>query len=198
MDTVIKEDINSNLLEEENTIDTHDTMNKLEAILFTLADPVKLKKISEILEIDFNNIRNLAKVLNENYSKNNSSFEIIEINSSLQIVVKNKYGNLIDSVINNEDSNILTNAQLEVLSVIAYKQPVTRRDIELIRGVKSDKIVSSLIELELVVCSGVRNSPGQPQLFKTTDGFLRKFGLKNLKDLPNTKENENTNQTLFI
>ncbi len=159
-------------------------VSKLESLLFSYAEPLSYKKIMSILDIEFDVAKKAGEDLAKRYVDLGSALEVIEVNLSLQLVVRSKYGDVVDKLFENDVKKGLTQAQLEVLSVIAYEQPVTRRDIERIRGIKSDRVVQGLIDLELVEVAGKKDAPGLPSLYATTSSFLRQFGIRTLADLP--------------
>lgn len=165
--------------------------SKLEALLFSYAEPLSYKKIINVLNTDFEELKKAAGELAQRYNSCSSSLELIELNLSYQIVVRSEYGELLDELFKNDSKKGLTQSQLEVLSVVAYRQPVTKRDIERIRGIKSDRVVNSLIELELIRITGKKEAPGLPALYSTTDSFLRLFGIKTLSELPKLTNVEN-------
>lgn len=163
-------------------------LNKLkaaiEAILFSIGDSVHINKLSEALEIDKVTTKKIITSLIDEYESNERGIRIIEINSSYQMCSKSECYEYINRIHNKAQSFSLTDVQIETLSIIAYKQPVTKTYIESIRGVKSDHAVNKLIEYSLVAEVGRLDAPGKPILFGTTEEFLRAFGLKSISDLP--------------
>ncbi len=156
---------------------------KIEALLFSYAETLSYKKCTQVLGVEFQDLKEAVQILKERYEKN-SALEIVEINLSLQMLVKAEYSEYVDELFINDKGKGLSRAQLEVLSIIAYRQSVTKREIERIRGTNSARIVQSLIEADLVEAVGKKDAPGLPVLYGTTDTFLIRFGLKNISELP--------------
>lgn len=155
----------------------------LEALLFVAKDPLRAEKIAEIMEISEENIHELVETLQERYADPLSGLVLIELDNGYKIGTKPSLARYIE-ILYKQPTQTLSNAALEVLSIIAYKQPLTRGEIDFIRGVHSDTALATLVEKGLVKEIGRKDSPGRPILYGTTDAFLLHFGLKSLKDLP--------------
>lgn len=155
----------------------------LEALLFVAKEPLSVSKIAEILEISLDNVQELIAVLKERYDSTASGFMLIETDNSYRLGTKPEMARYIE-ILYKQPSQVLSNAALEVLSIIAYKQPITRGEIDFIRGVQSDRALATLIDKGLVKEVGRKEGPGRPILFGTTDAFLVHFGLKSLAELP--------------
>ena len=156
----------------------------LEAILFTTGKATKLSDIAKALEIETEAVREAAVSLKEQYEKEDRGIRIIELEDSLQMCTNPEfYEELIRLELQPKKPKI-SEVQLETLSVIAYKQPVTKSEIERIRGVNSDHAVNRLIEYGLVKELGRARLPGRPVLFGTTEEFLRSFGVSSKDELP--------------
>lgn len=155
----------------------------LEALLFVAKDPLSLEKAAEIMEISTENVYELIEILQERYADALSGLVLIELDNGYKIGTKPSLARYIE-VLYKQPTQTLSNAALEVLSIIAYKQPITRGQIDFIRGVQSDTALSTLVEKGLVKEVGRKDSPGRPILYATTDAFLLHFGLKSLNDLP--------------
>lgn len=162
--------------------------SQIEALLFAYAEPLSYKKIATILGCSFDEIKTAAMSLKSRLDEVNSAIELVELNLSLQLLARSIYDDIILRLFDSDKKRGLSQAQLEVLSILAYQQPATKRDIERIRGVKSDRVVQSLIELELIQAAGKKDAPGMPVLFATTESFLRQFGLRSLLELPVLKD----------
>lgn len=162
---------------------------KLEAILFSYAEALSYKRCMKILGVDFETLKEAVSVLKERY-REVSALELLELNLSLQIVVRPEYADYVDELYEHDKSKGLSKAQLEVLSIVAYREEVTKRDIERIRGVASQRVLQSLIDLDLVEAVGKKDAPGLPVIYATTETFLVRFGLKNLSDLPDLESGE--------
>ena len=160
----------------------------VEAVLFTLGNQVEIKKLSEVAEVSEEEILKAADRLIKKYEKDDSGVMLIRINNSLQLCTKTSLYDYLIKVAHSKKQLSLSDSALETLSIIAYKQPVTRLQIEHIRGVSCARAIDKLIEYDLVQELGRMNAPGRPLLFGTTDEFLRSFGVKSLSDLPELNE----------
>ena len=156
----------------------------IEAILFTMGDAVELKVLSDALEEDPSVVKNVIDEMIAEKAKEESGTEIIELDGSYQMCTKKNAYEYLIKIVQMPKNYRLTDVQLETLSIIAYKQPVTKGEIEKIRGVASDHAVNRLLEAGLIEERGRLSTPGRPMLFATTQEFLRRFGLKNTEDLP--------------
>lgn len=156
----------------------------IEAVLFTMGESVELKKLALAIEQDEDTTRKIIHNMMDRYEEGNRGIKIIELEDSFQMCTKaDFYENLI-RVASEPKKHVLTDSALETLSIVAYKQPVTRLEIEQIRGVKSDYAVNKLLEYNLITELGRLDAPGRPILFGTTEEFLRAFGLSSVEDLP--------------
>ena len=156
----------------------------IESILFTMGNSVELEKIAAAIELDQNETKRLIDELAEEYKAENRGMRIIELEESYQMCTnQNTYEYLI-RIAKQPKKHVLTDVLLETLSIIAYKQPVTKAEIEKIRGVSCDHAVSKLVEYNLVMELGRMDAPGRPMLFGTTEEFLRSFGIHSLEELP--------------
>lgn len=156
----------------------------IEAILFACGEPVEAQRLCDSAQILPDELPRLILALNQRYSDIGSSVEVLWLNQSYQLVTKKEFAPYIRSAVETKRNAALSPAALEVLTIIAYNQPVTRSFIDDVRGVDSAGVVASLIEKELIEEAGRLDVPGRPMLFKTTDNFLRCFGIASLDDLP--------------
>ena len=157
---------------------------KIEAILFAMGKSVRLAAIAEAVGLDEDTVRKVIHTMMDEYEDEGHGISIIELEDSFQMCTKVSMYETLIKVTNVPKKHNLTDALLETLSIVAYKQPVTRADIEAIRGVKSDHAVNKLIEYGLIEEAGRLQAPGKPLVFGTTEDFLRSFGIKSLEDLP--------------
>ena len=156
----------------------------LEAILFAMGNAVEVEKLAAAIGQEPEATRELLYGMMEKYQEEDRGICLIELDGAFQLCTKSElYGYLVKAV-RQPRKVVLTEAALEALSIIAYKQPVTKLEIEKIRGVKSDHAVNRLVEYDLVRELGRLDAPGKPILFGTTEEFLRHFGMKSLEDLP--------------
>lgn len=156
----------------------------IEAVLFTMGDSVETSKLALAIGQDTDTTRKIVRNLSDKYKSEDRGIKIIELEDSFQMCTKPECYEALVKVATAPKKHILTDAVLETLSIIAYKQPVTRIELEHIRGVKCDYSVNKLIEYNLVTEVGRLDAPGKPILFGTTEEFLRTFGLSSVEDLP--------------
>lgn len=156
----------------------------IEGILFAAGEPVKTAKLAAVLEIEIEAVEEAVGLLKYDYDTNERGFMIIDIDDGYQICSRPEYYNYIQVILGDQRRQALSNAAMEALAIIAYKQPITRGQIEYVRGVNSDSAVNRLVERGRVEECGRLDAPGRPVLYRTTQGFLRCFGLSTPKDLP--------------
>ncbi len=156
----------------------------IEAILFTMGNSVEVDKISKSIDHDIETTKKIIHNMMDRYNEEDRGIKIIELEDSFQMCTKTDMYEYLIKVASQPKRQVLTEVLLETLSIIAYKQPITRSEIEKIRGVKCDHAVNKLIEYNLVMEIGRLDAPGRPLLFGTTEDFLRKFGVQSIEDLP--------------
>ncbi|MDD6233678.1 MAG: SMC-Scp complex subunit ScpB [Lachnospiraceae bacterium] len=156
----------------------------IEAVLFTMGTSVETSKLAAAIEQDEQTTRRLVRNMMDKYNAKDRGICIIELEDSFQMCTKKEYYDNLIRVVSQPKKHTLTDSALETLSIIAYKQPVTRLEVEQIRGVKSDYAVNKLLEYNLITELGRLDAPGRPILFGTTEEFLRSFGLSSVEDLP--------------
>lgn len=165
-------------------MDKETKLATLEAILFAMGESVEIQKLSDVIEEDVNVTKELLNELKVKYEAKDSGLELLELENSFQLATKpGMYESLI-KIAKAPRRMSLSESVIETLSIIAYKQPITRLEIESIRGVSCDFAVNKLLEYNLITELGRKDAPGRPLLFGTTEEFLRSFGVKSLKDLP--------------
>ena len=156
----------------------------IEAVLFAAGDPVELERIADIVDVDKRSLREILKKMMDSYNFERRGIHIIRMQDSYQMCTNGVYAEYIGRLAEPPRKQNLSNAALEVLSIVAYKQPVTRSTIEHIRGVNCDYIVNRLIERNFIEEKGRLEAPGRPILFGTTQHFMRAFGISELDELP--------------
>ena len=156
----------------------------IEAILFTMGDSVELEKLASAIGHDEETTRKLIRNMMDKYEADDRGIRIIELDHAYQLCTKKEMYEYLIRVAKQPKCYVLTDVLLETLSIIAYKQPVTKLEIEKIRGVKSDHAVNKLVEYGLVEETGRLDAPGRPLLFGTTEEFLRRFSVHSLDELP--------------
>ena len=156
----------------------------VEAILFTMGDSVELSKIAAAIGHDEETTRKLIHNMMDRYNEEDRGIRIIELEDSYQLCTKKEMYEYLIRVARQPRRYALTDVLLETLSIIAYRQPVTRLEVEKIRGVKCDHAINKLIEYNLVQELGRLDAPGRPILLGTTEEFLRNFGVDSTEHLP--------------
>ena len=157
----------------------------LEGVLFVSGQPVSLKRLKEIAgELDPKAVRDMIEQLNQEYAQTQRAFRIQELADGYQMVTEASLAPWIKRALSLPKEDIVSKAAMETLAVIAYKQPVTKAEIELIRGVDVTGTLDTLLERQFIRVAGRKDTPGRPLLYGTTTEFLRHFGLKDVKDLP--------------
>ena len=156
----------------------------IEAILFTMGEAVELERIAAATEQDEDTCRRVIHNMMDRYSGQERGVQVIELDGAFQMCTKASMYEYLVKIAHVPKKHVLTDVLLETLSIIAYKQPITKIEIEHIRGVKSDHAVNKLVEYNLVCEVGRLDAPGRPILFATTEEFLRNFGIESLEDLP--------------
>lgn len=165
-------------------MENNNLKNILEAILFASGDPIAISVLSSSLEISTKEINAAIKELQQEYNENNRGITLIVMNSTVQMATSEQYSKLVEDVLSPIRSEKLTKSAIEVLSIIAYRQPITRSEIAEIRGVRSDYLINTLLRKEMIKECGKKDALGHPTLFATTEIFLRDFNLKDISQLP--------------
>ena len=156
----------------------------IEGILFAAGEPVKAAKLAAVLDTDLETVKEAVRLLKYNYDTELRGIMIIELDDGYQLCSRPEYYAYIQEILGEQRRQALSNAAMEALAIVAYKQPITRGQVEFIRGVNSDGAMNRLIERDLIEETGRLDAPGRPILYSTTQNFLRCFGLKSPKDLP--------------
>ncbi len=156
----------------------------IEAVLFTMGGAVELGQLAVAIGESRETAEKAAERLAERYSRKKGGMEIVRLEDSYQMCTRACFYENLIRVAAAPKKQVLSDVVLETLSIIAYKQPVTKMEIEKIRGVKSDHAVNRLVEYNLVYEAGRLDAPGRPALFATTEEFLRRFGVGSLQELP--------------
>ena len=160
----------------------------IEAILFTMGDSVELEKIAAAICHDEETTKKIIHNMMDKYMTENRGIKIIELEDSYQMCTKHEMYDYLIKIAKQPTKHVLTDVLLETLSIVAYKQPVTKLEIEKIRGVKCDHAVNKLVEYNLICEAGRLDAPGRPILFATTEEFLRSFGVGSTEELPMLKD----------
>lgn len=160
----------------------------IESLLYVTGEPLKLSEIANILECSVEFTKELIRELRVKYEEEQRGIKIVVTNDEYQFVTKPCNSEYIQKLLKTNIRQSLSQASLETLAIIAYKQPITRVEIEEIRGVKSDRAVYTLSEKNLIKESGRKDVPGRPIIYVTTDEFLKHFDFHSLKDMPSIED----------
>ena len=156
----------------------------VEAILFTMGESVEVERLAAALEHDEETVRTIIRSMMTRYDEEDRGVHIIELDGAFQMCTKPELYDYLVKIAHTPKKHVLTDVLLETLSIIAYKQPITRLEIEKIRGVSCSHAVNKLVEYGLICEAGRLDAPGRPITFATTEEFLRYFGIESLDDLP--------------
>ena len=158
-------------------------VSAVEAVLFAGGEPVERQKLCELFGIKKEELELCVRRLSKRIEENESSFELLCLDDSLQLCTKNEFGDYVSKFLEIKRTAPMSKAALEALAVVAYRQPVTKGYIEKVRGVDCSGIMATLISRNLIEECGRLDAPGKPILYRTTPDFLRCFGLSSVKDL---------------
>ena len=161
-----------------------DIKSAIESMLFVSGEPLALRELSNNLELKEKNVEEILSEMANEYEDKSRGIRLISINGAYQLVTKSENSDFVQKLLKKNQTHSLSQSSIESLAIIAYKQPITRIDIDEIRGVKSESAIARLIERGLIKDIGRLEVPGRPILYGTTDEFLRQFGLKTIKELP--------------
>lgn len=156
----------------------------IESLLFVAGEPLNIKDIYTNLELDRKTVTEILNEMIEDFQNESRGIKLINMDDSYQFVTKPENSEFIQKMLKKNKRQSLSQASIESLAIIAYKQPITRVDIDEIRGVKSESALQRLLERDLIKDVGRLEVPGRPILYGTTDEFLRQFSLQSLKELP--------------
>lgn len=189
-DVVEAEESEEDELEQVESLSREETARAVYAMLFTSDRPLNVGRIAEALgdEIDKDVVEVILEELEAQIEKANMPYRLREISGGYQLTTQPQYAPYIRRLLDIKKSAKLSKAVLETLAIIAYRQPVTRPDVESIRGVSVSHAFNQLQERNLIKAVGVADVPGRPRLYRTTDEFLNHFGIKNLKEMPSVEE----------
>ena len=160
----------------------------IEALLFASPDPLTQSKVNAVFNPETPNLKNIIIDLNKQYNEEDHAFEIINIAGGFQLVSKKEYEIYLRRMLKKTGRISLSVASMDCLAIIAYKQPISRYEIEAIRGVDSSGVLKTLLNKSLIKIKGRDSGPGRPLLYRTTDVFMEYFGINRLSDLPKLKE----------
>ena len=167
-----------------DSLDFHEIEAIIEGILFAAGEPVAIERLASVLGLQRADVEKAAMALSDGYDYDRRGIRLVRLEDSLQLCTRTEYAEPIRRALETRRAPQLSQAALEVLAIIAYRQPVTKAYIEQVRGVDSSNTVNTLVEKGLIEECGRLDVPGRPMLFRTTDDFLRSFGLSGVADLP--------------
>lgn len=156
----------------------------IEAVLFTMGESVEINKLADVIEEDVKTTKEILQDMAQRYEEEDRGIALTQFDSAVQLCTKSDMYEYLIKIAKAPRRMVLTDTVIETLSIIAYKQPVTRIEIERVRGVSCDHAINKLLEYGLITELGRLDAPGRPLLFGTTEQFLRSFGVKSLEDLP--------------
>lgn len=162
----------------------------IESMMFVWGKPLHIKEIAEIFNVDKKEIYDYCKELQEEYEQEGRGIVIREVNKSFQFVTRKENLDYIERLCTPVKHRKLSQSALEVLAIVAYKQPVTKGEIEAVRGIRCDRVIEGLSRKNLVAEVGRSDAVGRPILYGTTDEFLKQFGFETLKELPSIEDIE--------
>ncbi len=166
-------------------------ISALEAVLYASGDPISIDRLTQVFEVKPEQVEKAAEQLKLKLESSDSGIELLRLDNAYQLATKTEFADYIKKAFDLKRRTPLSNAAFEVLSVIAYNQPVTRAFVEQVRGVDCSGVITTLVEKELIEERGRLELPGRPLLYGTTKNFLRCFGLSDLSDLPPLPKDQN-------
>ena len=178
-------------------MDKREMKSVIEGLLFTWGDPLSIKDISDVLDIGKKQAEEILNDMVDEFNYLRRGIQILKVKDTYQLGTRAEHFEWIKELSVPKDSRSLSSAALETLSIIAYKQPIIKSELEAIRGVKCDKAISTLIDKKLVKEAGRLETTGRPIMYATTDDFLKAFGLNSLKQLPELDQSQ-TIETIEI
>lgn len=162
----------------------------IEALLFLVEEPVKAEKVAGLLEVPSEEVSGLVKELQQDLAETGRGLQVFNVSGGYQMGTLPELAPYLEKAFGEEGPGVLSQAALETLAIVAYKQPVTRVDIESIRGVKCEHVLENLLKRKLIRITGRKDSPGRPLIYGTTPDFLKYFGLNDLEEMPLLEEGE--------
>lgn len=163
----------------------------IECILFVSGDPVPIIELQRAIGVTDIEMEHIIRSMDELYKKEKRGVQLFITPETMQLVSNKEYAKYVEELVQPVQAKSFSQAMLETLSVIAYRQPVTRADIEAVRGVRCEYAVSQLMKMGMIMELGRKNVVGRPMLLGTTDAFLRHFGIRSLNELPSLGSGEN-------
>ncbi len=175
----------------------------IEALIFTAEQPITVSQIKACLDaewqtdVEHGRVLKAIKKVVQKYQQEDYAIEVVESGGGYQFLTKREYYDIVTRLRKEKSSKRLSKAMLETLAIVAYKQPITKTEIDQIRGVNSDYVVRKLLEKDLAIIAGKADRPGKPLLYRTSESFLDYFGINSLDELPELEEFELEQPELF-
>ena len=182
--TDFERDIEMEEIDEEASEAAGTLSGRIEAILFVAGEPVRIEELAKALNVSVRAVENEVTKLRDEYDFHQRGFTLKRFGHQVQLATRALYATDVVHLLQPVQKQSLSQAAMETLAVVAYKQPVTRAEVEQVRGVKCDYSIQSLMKKELIMEVGRKEALGRPILYGTTENFLSHFGLTNLEDLP--------------
>jgi segregation and condensation protein B len=176
---------------ETNTHDDirRDTRGIVEALLFASDSPLTFERIRDVVgDVSREEVRDVVESLRAEYATGGRAFDVFEIEGGYQVLSRPEFASWVEQLFVEKRKAKLSRASLETLAIIAYKQPIVKTEIEMIRGVGADGVIRTLLERNLITITGRAEGVGRPLLYGTTQQFLNYFGINELSDLPKIEE----------
>ncbi len=168
----------------------YDVKAVVEAALFVSDQPMRAARLSDIIPVDGSKIRRIMVKLKEEYDSENRGMKLLEVSGGFKMTTREKHYSLLEKLFGRQTLSRLSDSALETLVIVAYYQPVTRAEVESVRGVNSQAVLNTLLEKDFIKIKGRREEIGRPMVYGTTTKFLDYFGLNSLSDLPDEDEVE--------
>lgn len=162
-----------------------DMMAAVECMLFVAGDPVPIIELQRVLNMTQLELKPLLYEMEQAYENENRGLRLLVTDQTVQLTSNRELAQYVEALMQPAQSRTFSQSLLETLAVIAYRQPVTRADVEMVRGVRCEYAVSQLVKLNMIESVGRKDCVGRPMMYATTDGFLRQFGLHHVNELPN-------------
>lgn len=169
-------------------------MSIIESLLFVWSEPLSISRIASILDLPASDVRLDINELMVEYKMRQSGIQIIKVNEAYQLASIQENSPYIEKLCKISKGKGLSSSAFEILAIVAYKQPITKGEIDFIRGVNSDKAITSLIDRTLIEVKGKLKKIGNPSVYGTTEMFLKAFGFSNIRELPDIKSFENSDK----
>lgn len=176
-----------------------DIKDAIFALLFTYGDPLSAEDLRDTIDesFDLRIIKRCLRELSDELYESDGAVQLFNFNNKYQLGTNKKYSKYVEKIVSPSKKKTLTRAAIETLTIIAYKQPITRIEVEDIRGVKSNAVFDSLLSNELIEVCGIAPKIGRPKLYRTTDNFLKAIGISDLNELPNIESHQNKQISLL-